>query len=49
MIKIEINGDVLTVKLDDEQLMTLKKTFEEVTAKEVRRQIRKVLKEEAEE
>ena len=48
MIKLELNGDVLTVKLDEEQMETIKKTFEDVTAKEIRRQIRKVLKEEAE-
>jgi len=47
VIKIEINGNVLTVQLDDEQLETIKKTFEDVTAKEIRRQIRKVMKEEA--
>ena len=46
MIKIEVNGEVLTVKLDDDQLKTLTEVFEKVTAKEIRRQIREVLKEE---
>ena len=48
MIKIEVNGDVLTVKLDDDQLKTITEVFERVTAKEIRRQIRVVMKEEAE-
>lgn len=47
MIKVEINGEVLTVKLDDGQLRVLTEAFKEVTAKEIRRQIREVLKEEA--
>lgn len=48
MIKIEINGEVLTVKFDDKQLDTLTKTFEAMIAKEIRRRVREVLKEEAE-
>ena len=48
MIKLMVNGDVLTVKLDDEQMMAIKTMFEEVTGKEIRRQIRAVMKEEKE-
>ena len=47
MIKLMVNGDVLTVKLDDEQMMAIKTMFTEVTGKEIRRQIRAVMKEEA--
>ena len=48
MIKLEINGEVLTVKFDEEQMKMLTEVFERVTAKEIRRQIRVVMKEEAE-
>ena len=34
MIKIEIKGDVLTVKLDDDQLKTIEAMFQRVTVDE---------------
>jgi len=48
MIKLMVNGDVLTVKLDDEQMKAIKEMFTSVTSKEIRRQIRAVMKEEKE-
>ena len=47
MLKIEINGNVLTVKLDDDQLKIITEVIEKTMMKEIRRQVKKIIKEEA--